>query len=65
MLLEKLMSDPDSVRKALPHQAETNMLVFGEGRRFGARSTIELYSRSGTLVTHLSAHSRGAGGADL
>ena len=68
MLLETLMSDPDSVQKALPQQSERFLFFRGpasEGRRLGARLTIELYSRSGTLVTHLSAFLCGAGGAEF
>ena len=46
MLLETLMSDPDSGQKALPHPPEGFFGVFrgpaSEGRRLGARLTIEL-----------------------
>ena len=60
------MSDPDSIQKALPHPPEGFLVFFrspaSEGRRLGARLTIE---SSGTLVTHLSAYSWGAGGAEF
>ena len=46
MLLETLMSDPDSGQKALPAPSWRIFGVFrgpaSEGRRFGARLTIEL-----------------------
>ena len=42
MLLETLMSDPDSVQKAFPHPPEGFLVFFGARRRLGARLTIEL-----------------------
>jgi hypothetical protein len=63
MLLETLMSDPDSVQKAFPQQSEGFLVFFG-ARRLGVRLTMSS-SRSGTLVTHVSAYSCGAGRAEL
>ena len=53
MLLETLMSDPDSVQKALPHPPEGFLVFFGAGRRrVGGlgRASPWSSSRSGTLV---------------
>ena len=50
MLLETLMSDPDSVQKA-PSRVNDFWCFSGPGvGGFGARLTIELYSRPGALV---------------
>jgi len=57
LLLETLMSDPDSVQKALPHPPEGFLVFFrspaSEGRRLGARLTIELWDARNAFVSVL------------
>ena len=65
MLLETLMSDPDSVQKVFPSRVKDFWCFSGPWVGGLGRASPQSSSRSGTPVAHLSAHSCGAGEAEF